>query len=132
MMSPVDVRTAAALSVPSGYIVPSGLRSFKESLRGPEAATAFNNWRGEHFTKKLFLALQDMILHQPRETQSDNVLVQLGVTQGLTLAAQLVADPSVLWPDVFGEGMTAEVSGTTDRPAEDFGTTIDESMNGAQ
>lgn len=132
MNSPVDVRVNAAESTPSGYIVRSGVQAFRDSLRGPQAAAAFDDWRNERFTKMLFLALQDMILHQPREVQSDSVLVQLGMTQGLALAAQLVADPSVLWPGVFGETLDAPDS---QRPPvfvkEDYGTKIDDVI-GAQ
>lgn len=131
MTSPVDARLHAAQSTPTGFIVPSGVEGFKASLKGAQAVTAFNDWRHQHFTKKLFLALQDLILHQPREAQSENMLVQLGVTQGLILAAQLVSDPSVLWPDVFGEGLVPlETPEETPRPPEDFNTSIDQAMDG--
>lgn len=128
MNSPIDVRTSAALNTPTGYIVPSGLRAFKESLSGPKALAAFNDWRSEHFTKKLFLALQDMILHQPVETRHENILIQLGVTQGLTLAAQLVSDPSVLWPSVYGEGQRVDGDGVVPARA-DYSTSVDKVLD---
>lgn len=131
MTSPVDVRLHAAQSTPTGFIVPSGVESFKASLKGAQAVTAFNDWRHQHFTKKLFLALQDLILHQPREVQSENMLVQLGVTQGLVLAAQLVSDPSVLWPDVFGDGLKPlELPDEPSAPTEDYNTSIDQVVGG--
>lgn len=128
MASPVAVRIDATQNTPTGYIVPSGVKVFKDCLRGPDAATAFLDWRKQRFTKNLYLALQDMIIHQPREAQHDSLLVQHGITLGLTLAAQLVTDPSVLWPDVFGPGMTVKESDPTVLP-EEFSTSVDDALD---
>lgn len=126
MASPVDVRLDAAQRTPTGFIVPSGVRSFREALRGPQAITAFGQWRQEAFTQKLYLALQDLIVHQPKEAHDSDLLVQYGITQGLILAQQLIADPSVLWPDVYGEGQVAEARpALPERPPETFDTPSD-------
>lgn len=128
MTSPVAVRIDATQSTPTGYIVPSGIKVFKDSLRGPDAATAFLDWRKQRFTKNLYLALQDMIIHQPREAQHESLLVQHGITLGLTLAAQLVTDPSVLWPEVFGPGMTMKDPEPAELP-EEFATSVDDVLD---
>lgn len=125
MASPVDVRVATAQNTPTGYIVPSGVKAFKDALKGPDAGTAFMGWRSQLFTKALYRALQDMIVHQPREAQHESLLVQHGITLGLTLASQMITDPSVIWPDIFGPGMTAEESREDARPPEEFTTSVD-------
>lgn len=128
-MSPIEQRVNAAQATPTGYIVPSGIRTFKERLKGADAGAAFMTWREQLFTKTLYRALQDMIVHPPREASHDDLLVQHGITLGLTLAAQLIVDPTVIWPDAFGPGMTAGGSSTDDRPPEEFTTSMDDALD---
>jgi hypothetical protein len=128
MGTPIDTRVNPAPATPTGYIVPSGIKAFKDSLKGPDAATAFMTWRNQLFTKNLYRALQDLIVHQPI-VQHESLLVQYGMTLGLTLASQLVTDPSVIWPDVFGPGMTAVKSGDETHPPEEFKTSVDDILD---
>lgn len=125
MNSPATLRIKHAENTPGGHIVPSGVEDFKRCIAGPEASAAFYKWRSDYFAKKMYLALQDLIVHQPRDISSDNLLVQYGVTQGLTIAAQMLADPSVLWPGVFGEGTLNWQSPEPDEPQMDFSTPSD-------
>ena len=129
MATPIEDRVNAAQATPTGYIVPSGVAAFKASLRGPDAGAAFMGWRGQLFTKALYRALQDMIDHAPREASHNDLLVQHGITLGLTLASQLITDPSVIWPDVFGPGMTVDEKQET-KPSEDFTTSPDDLLDG--
>lgn len=129
MASPIDLRVSTAQSTPTGYIVPSGVKAFREHLRGPDAGAAFMTWRGQLFTKSLYRALQDMIVHQPKEVRHEDLLVQHGITLGLTIASQLIADPSVVWPDVFGPGMTAGGDKDDVKPPEEFNTSVDDVLD---
>lgn len=129
MVSPISTRVSTAQGTPTGYIVPSGVKAFKDHLKGPDAGSAFMTWRGQLFTKSLYRALQDMIVHQPREAHHDDLLVQHGITLGLTLASQLIVDPSVLWPDVFGPGMQVEGHKEDDMPPEEFNTSVDDVLD---
>ena len=103
--SPAEGRLAAAAGTPSGWIVPSGLSEFRRAIAGAENANSFNEWRNHRFTKLLYLALQDAILHPGHAIDTDSIPAQYGVTQGLAFAAQLISDPTVLFPNAFGPGM---------------------------
>lgn len=105
MNSPAEGRLRAATATPSGWIVPSGLAEFRKAVGGAENANAFNEWRSQRFTKLLYLALQDAILHPGHAIDTDSIPAQYGVTQGLAFAAQLISDPTVLFPNAFGPGM---------------------------
>lgn len=120
---PAVDRLNAVMATPSGWIVPSGLREFRNAINGQENAVEFNKWRQSPFTRLLYVALQDAILH-PGVVPASDVAVQFGVTQGLAFAAQLVSDPTVLWPNSFGPGMeNARPAGT--RPSERFSESPD-------
>lgn len=126
--SPADKRVGAVESSPSGHIVPSGVSSFKKVLENN--ASGFADWRRHPITRKVCGALQDMVMHNPPECASDDLLVQYGVTQGLTIALQMIADPSVIWPGVFGKD-TNEAGGSYDLPLMDFDTSIDDVIGNA-
>lgn len=121
-MSPVDVRIRTAEAYPSGHIVPSGVAEFKRCLAGTDATTAFYDWRSSPFARKLYLAMQDLILHQPVEARAEDNLVQYGITQGLSLAAQLLMDPSIVWPGVFGKGTPGYTPREAPEPPMTFAT----------
>lgn len=130
MSSPASLRIKHVESAPEGHIVPSGVEDFKRSITGPDASAAFYKWRSDFFAKKMYLALQDLIVHQPQGLSSDNLLVQYGVTQGLAIAAQMLVDPSVLWPGVFGKGTLNWQPPEPEEPEMDFSTPSDVLMGG--
>lgn len=109
---------------PGGYIVPSGVATYKSRVRegGP---TQFLEWRRAPLTVALLSALQELALNPPPEMSGDSQLTQYGVTQGLSLAATLLSDPTVVWPDLFNaaqntpENPRAQVNDT-------FNTSIDD------
>lgn len=124
MDTPVDQRVGAAEGSPSGHLVPSGIPVLKAALKGN--ASAFAEWRRHPMTRKVLGAMQDAALHFPKELTPEDRMVQYGVTQGLVFAMQLVADPSSIWPGVFGEGtggVPAQVP-----PIMDFDTSIDDAF----
>lgn len=121
-LSPADLRLRTAEAAPSGHIVPSGVADFKKCLRGAEATSAFYDWRSSPFARKLYFALQDLILHQPVESRAEDNLVQYGITQGLSLASQMLMDPSIVWPGVFGEGTPGYVPPEDSEPPMNFAT----------
>ena len=121
MSTPVVERLAAAESTPTGYIARSGIESYRTALRGN--ASAFAKWRMNPMTKLVLGALQDAMLHGPSVVEPSNVQVQYGMSQGIAYAMQLVADPSVLWPGVFGSG-PGDAPAVT--PVMDFDTPLDD------
>ena len=127
MTSPIDQRLSEAQSAPEGHLVPSGIRGLKASLDGN--ATAFANWRRHPMTRRVLSALQDAVIHTPSNLSADDRTVQYGMTQGLIFAMQLIADPSAIWPGVFGKN-TNEYSGVKDIPLMDFDTSIDDAIDG--
>lgn len=130
MESPVDRRLRAARSAPSGHIVPSGVDEFLACLNGQDALAAFATWRSSVFARKMYLALQDLILHQPVDIQAQDALVQYGITQGLSLASRILMDPSVVWPGAYGDG-TKGYQPPLEEPPMDFSTSADEALFGS-
>ena len=122
--TPMGARVAAAEGAPRGFVNPGGLALYREALSGN--AAEFARWRRDPITRKVIAALQDAAVHPPLCVNSDNALLQYGVTQGLSLAFQLCVDPSVLWPGVFGPD-TGGPSGV-DIPDMDFETSLDAAL----
>ena len=125
MESPVDQRLATVAGSPSGHLAPSGVQAYRNALDGN--ASAFADWRRHPMTKKLLGAMQDIVLHAPAELATEDRLVQYGVTSGLTLALQLVADPSSVWPGVFGKNTNEQAR--AEMPMMDFSTTLDDMID---
>lgn len=101
----------------------SGLQRLKDTLGRPNMASVFETWRSQPFTQIIASAVMDLILNQPSSPGMtvDSCAVQYGVTQGLTLAYQLMQDPSVVVPGVFSHG-------AENQPVETFDTAPDEEL----
>lgn len=126
METPVDQRVGAAERSPSGHIAPSGIAALKLALNGN--ASGFADWRRQVMTRKVLAALQDAAIHIPADLTPEDRMVQYGMTQGLMFAMQLVADPSSIWPGVFGKNTNEDTRG--DLPVMDFDTSIDDAIGG--
>lgn len=117
----MDTPTVRRLSQvpPDGFLEPSGVTAFRRCVEtgGP---TGFIEWRKSPYTLSLLHALR--CLAMTRVDGERDVLLQSGMTEGLSLAAQLVDDPSVLWPNVFAGAPGAPASKS---PEEDFNTSVD-------
>lgn len=118
--TPASVRADSAVHAPDGAIVSSGAAALRQALSGN--VSAFAEWRRLPMTRAVLRALHGFLLHPPAGLLPNDALVQYGVTQGLLLATQLVTDPSLVWPDVFGGG----TAGRGDMPEMDFETSLDE------
>lgn len=103
----------------------SGFHALRRFLAKDGAAAGFAEWSNQMMTSMVRDTLQDFILNQPlRGLDSDQVAVQFGITQGLSMALQLITDPSVLVPGIYGRGSQP---GTDSAPAprESFDTPAD-------
>lgn len=122
MQTPAAAQADAAGSAPSGQIVQTGVDALRSALSGN--VTQFAEWRRLPMTRRVLGALQSVLLHPPAGLAGDSALVQYGVTQGLSLAVSLMADPSILWPGIFGPG-------TVGAPVEPLEMTFDTSIDEA-
>jgi len=103
MPDPVSARMAAQPA--PGRIVRGGLNELKRVLFSREGSDAFGTWSGQGLTKLYVSALRDIALNPPRSSTADDIAVQYGMTLGLSLAAQLIEDPSVVMPSALGAGV---------------------------
>lgn len=125
MSDPVSARMTAQPR--PGRVVRGGLNELKLALFSREGAEAFGTWSGQGLTKMFVAALRDIALNPPRPPSEDQIAVQYGMTLGLSLAAQLIEDPSVVMPGALGAG-TLPVSDAPDGirpPEETFDTPAD-------
>lgn len=125
METPIDQRVSSAESSPSGFLSPSGVLSLKQVLSGNPSG--FAQWASNPMTVKVRGALQDLVLHPPTGFDANDRMVQYGLTQGLLIALQVMTDPSMVWPGVFGKGTNENVARVM--PPMDFGTSIDDAIS---
>ena len=121
--TPAARQADAAGVAPSGQVVRTGVDALRDVLSGH--VTEFAEGRRQPMTRRVLGALQSMLLHPPAGLSGNDALVQYGVTQGLALAVSRMADPSTLWPGVFGPG----TAGAAAEPLEmTFDTPLDEAF----
>lgn len=118
--TPAQTRADSAAGAPDGAIAQSGVAALRAALAGN--ASAFAEWRREAMTRAVLRAMQGFLMHPPAGLQPTDALVQYGVSQGVLLAVQLMTDPSVIWPGIFGDGASAGAK----LPEMDFETSLDE------
>lgn len=100
MPSPVQARIASVSG--EGVLAPSGLPAFVRMFSSDESRNAFAEFSRSPVATILVSALRDMALnHHPPVPTAESCAVQYGLTQGLGLAAQLIEDPSVVFPGLF-------------------------------
>lgn len=110
MSTPVQTRVAAAGRI--GTFGLGGLEDFRRFFSRPELSSAHYEWRTLPITVKVIRALRDLVTSHPAmpSLQTQDVAVQYGLTLGLSLAADLMDDPSLVLPGLFGA--------KTEQPAE--------------
>jgi len=86
---------------PGGVLGPSGVARFRACYSGQDKAELFHQWASLTGTRLFRDALRDLALHAPAPADSDNHLVQYGISLGLSLAARLAEDPSSVFPELF-------------------------------
>lgn len=102
-MSGSPVADRVSVSSPEGVITRSGVASFRKLFLMPETAEKFYNWTEDTTTKAVIGAIRDLALNAPVGSTNtpEWYAVQYGMSLGLNLAAQLMTDPSLVFPDVF-------------------------------
>lgn len=98
MASPARERVIAA-GVPRGTMSQSGVSRLLQAFAPKESAKSFQEWASHPTTEIIRTALRDLALNGG--TGASDPLVAYGVTCGLSLAAQLLEDPSVVYPGLF-------------------------------
>ena len=123
-MSPASDRVNAMN--PEGRMVrSSGFYAFRRLLAKDGAAAGFAEWSNQMMTCMVKDTLRDFILNQPLHgLDAEQVAVQYGITQGLEMALQLLSDPSVLIPGIYGKG-TQPGAEPVEPPKESFDTPAD-------
>jgi hypothetical protein len=108
-LSPASQRIAAAPS--DGVLAPAGVATFRRRYLEPNTMERFHDWANQEETKLAVKAIQDLALNGPvgMNQQPEGYAVQYGMTIGLQLAAQILIDPSVIFPEVFRGGVRAPV-----------------------
>ena len=105
-MAEVDSRLATGLG--TGVIAGSPVERLSRALRAEAAAVEYNGWADSPFGRLVVAALRHMALHGPAVCADASVPVQYGVTLGLSLAADLLADPSSVLPGLFGSAAAGD------------------------
>lgn len=125
MATPIEERLTAAAASPEGFLTPSGVAELQRVLKG--RTTEFAQWAQNPMTVKVRKALQDLVLHPPMHLSCEDHHIQYGLSQGLLIALQLVSDPSMLWPGVFGANTNERNDSVP--PPMDFSTSLDEEIS---
>lgn len=80
----------------------SGLAALRAQFNAAESEKAFAEWAKHPVTALVRRALNDMALNGPVALATpESYAVQHGMTVGLGLAAQMLEDPSTVFPDMF-------------------------------
>lgn len=91
------------------------------AFRGGPVATEYYDWVNAPSGKLVVAALRHLALHGPARCEGDSVAVQYGVTLGLSLAADLLADPTSVIP-----ALSAPQMPVADAFSPDYMTSPDE------
>lgn len=86
----------------SGVVAGSPVDRLVDALRGEGLAAEYTEWSSTRFGRLVVSALRHLALHGPTHYASiDSVPVQYGLSLGLSLAADILTDPSSVFPGVF-------------------------------
>lgn len=100
METPVRERVAIAAGA-GGLLAEPGLSAFRRLFATEESAARYNDWASGPIGSAVVRALRDMALHGPAAVSASDASLQYGITLGLGMAANFIADPSTVCPDVF-------------------------------
>ena len=116
MATPVETRIAAAGR--AGAFGIGGLEDFRRFFSSEPMASVHYEWRTLPVTAKVVRALRDLAMSHPAMPRlaTSDVAVQYGITVGLSLAADLLDDPALIVPGLFGTKPPEEAAS----PAETF------------
>lgn len=118
-MSDAVVSRLAAI-VP-GRLGGPGVAAFRRKYASAEAVAPFVDFATNPVTVSVRAMLKDLALHPARVAGDDaSVAVQHGMTLGLSLAAQLLEDPSAVMPDLFSTGAKEDVKPPYETSADEY------------
>lgn len=108
MTTPVETRLASAGRV--GAFGIGGLEDFRRFFAPQPMVTAHYDWRTLPITVKTIRALRDLATSHPAmpSLTTQDVAVQYGITLGLSMAADLMDDPALIVPGLFGAPVPSE------------------------
>ena len=100
--TPGTTRVAAAGRV--GVFGVGGLEDLRRFYAAEPMASAHYEWRTLPITVKIIRALRDLATSHPAmpALATQDVAVQYGITLGLSMAADLMDDPALIVPGLFG------------------------------
>ena len=123
--------TPGAIRVPvsghEGLAAPaSGVLALRRHLSRAETLDTFRKWADDPMTKLVLSAVRDLAVNGPLSLDVKETAVRYGVTSGLNLAAQLMDDPSVVFPELF----TGIDSASRRLPEENYETSVQDMLAG--
>lgn len=104
----------------------SGVLALRRTLSRADMLDAFRKWSEEPMTRLVLSAVRDLATNGPVHLDAKEIAVQYGVTSGLNLAAQLIDDPSVVYPELFTGVQTSSIG----LPTENYETSAESILNG--
>lgn len=123
--------TPAAVRVPGagheGLATPaSGVVALRRALSAQGSLDSFRRWANDPMTRLVLSAIRDLSVFGPPGVDESGIAVQYGMTAGLNLAAQLIDDPSVVYPELF----TGVMSEGVRIPDENYTTSVGVLLDG--
>lgn len=113
MTTPVHERVNAVAGV-GGLLNSSGVPRLRSLFSTEDSAAQYNDWANGPIGRVVVAALRDMALNGPATIDTNDVAVQYGITLGLSLAANLVTDPSSVYPEMFARVETVPLPNDND------------------
>ena len=79
----------------------SGVRRLRGAFKDEESAKQFYDWANHPISRMIVAAIRDIALNGSPNVDSKDVGVNYGITLGLNTAANLMTDPSSVFPEMF-------------------------------
>lgn len=105
-MAHVSQRLSATAG--AGRVARSPVARLLSVLDSDESLAAYNGWAEHPMGRLIISALRHMAQHAPDRLPDAAIPVQYGLTLGLSLAADLLTDPSSVFADVARPGSTID------------------------
>ena len=102
-MTPAEARVRVTAAKTPGFLVGGALRRLADKFTPVESASEFAAWRANPVSVLFLDALRELSRNPYRASvEHDDVLVEYGLTSGLQLSADILDDPSQVFPSLFG------------------------------
>lgn len=121
MANPFAARMAGVIATSGARLRPGGLDNLLSFLASENGLNAFVKWRQDPMTARMIDAIRTMAVNpSPAAIESSDIPVQYGMTTGFQTAAQIMDDPTAVFPAVFSQGFEPLGAPTYDTPPEGF------------